>query len=430
MEASERAAQAARTSYGRLLALLAARTRDIAAAEDALADAFERALLRWPLDGVPTNPDGWLLTVARNRLKDHWKSAAQRLASDADPDEFDEPATALDPDAIEDRRLELLLVCAHPAIDRGIHTALMLNTVLGCTAEQIGAAMAVPTSTLASRLVRAKRRIKQTGIRFRIPDRSVLPARIDAVLSAVYGAYAIDWSSGPEERSGLEVEARQLAEITAELTGDPEAYGLAALICFSRARWPARRDRSGRMVPLAEQDSRRWDRDLIVHGRELLATASRAGQLGPHQVEAAIQALHCARLDDPGHRVDPTLLVRLHRTRHELSPDLGSAVALAAAVEHSDGAEQALVELDALLAGLVAAGIVDRAQVRRFQPGWATRAHLLHRLDRTEEAVEALDTAIGMTHAAADRDHLHGLRSQWTDEAVYDDARHPARPKE
>src|SRR5690606_34770910 len=132
--------------------------------------------------------------------------------------------------------------------------------------------------------------------RFVIPDRTVLPARIDAVLAAVHGAYAIVWSSGPEECTGLATEAQQLAEIVASLTGDPEAYGLAAGICFSRSRWPARRDDSGRVVPLADQDPQLWDRDLIDRGRDLLATASRSGQLGPHQLDAAIQALHCVRV--------------------------------------------------------------------------------------------------------------------------------------
>ncbi len=195
---------AARDSYGRLLALLCASTSDLASAEDALADAFERALRTWPDQGVPDNPDGWLLAVARNRLRDRWKSAESRRTCPLDIEQ-DAPVHVddLDIDAIPDRRLELMLVCAHPAIERAVHTPLMLNTVLGFTAEQIGRAFSVPISTMATRLVRAKRRIKAARIPLRIPDRGDLPARMAAVLEAVYGAYVIDWATtGPQARHG------------------------------------------------------------------------------------------------------------------------------------------------------------------------------------------------------------------------------------
>ena len=188
---------AARDSYGRLLALLAASTSDLAAAEDALADAFERALRTWPSRGVPGNPDAWLLTVARNRLRDEWKSArAQRTVPlDGRPGDALAHTDDIDVDSIPDRRLELMLVCAHPAIDRAVRTPLMLNTVLGFTAEQVGRAFSMPASTMATRLVRAKKRIKAAGIPFRIPDRADLPARMTSVLEAVYGAYVIDWAT-------------------------------------------------------------------------------------------------------------------------------------------------------------------------------------------------------------------------------------------
>ena len=174
--AARAASVAARDSYGRLLALLAASTSDLAAAEDALADAFERALRTWPSQGVPASPDAWLLTVARNRLRDQWKSArAQRTVPlDAAQDAL-APFADVDVDSIPDRRLELMLVCAHPAVDRAAHTPLMLNTVLGFTAEQVGRAFSVPPSTMATRLVRAKKRIKAAGIPFRLPERADLP---------------------------------------------------------------------------------------------------------------------------------------------------------------------------------------------------------------------------------------------------------------
>src|ERR1700730_6096378 len=192
-QAQARVAQVTRDSYGRLLAVLAAPTRDIAAAEDALADALERALARWPDDGIPANPEGWLLTVARNRLRDVWKSSGYRMT---DPlDEIDYVAQSLEDDmpAFPDRRLELMLVCAHPAISPNIRTPLMLQSVLGVEAAAIATAFAVEPSAMAQRLVRAKKRIRDTGIPFVLPERHDLAERLPAVLEAVYGAYAIDW---------------------------------------------------------------------------------------------------------------------------------------------------------------------------------------------------------------------------------------------
>ena len=251
--AAHAAGLAARDSYGRLLALLSASTSDLASAEDALADAFERALRTWAAQGVPGNPDAWLLTVARNRLRDRWKSAQAQRVFPLDAEQ-DAPADIgdVDFDAIPDRRLELLLVCAHPAIERAVHTPLMLNTVLGFTAEQVGRAFSVPTATMATRLVRAKKRIKAARIPFRIPDRADLPARMAAVLEAVYGAYVLDWATtGPQARQ-LPSEALHLAEVLARLApDDPEAHGLAALVQLSAARAPARIDPNGRFVPLA-----------------------------------------------------------------------------------------------------------------------------------------------------------------------------------
>jgi RNA polymerase sigma-70 factor (ECF subfamily) len=396
---------AARDSYGRLLVLLAASTSDLAAAEDALADAFERALRTWPSQGVPGNPDGWLLTVARNRLRDEWKSA--RTQRSVPLDAADRPALAhideIDVDAIPDRRLELMLVCAHPAIDPAVRTPLMLNTVLGFTAEQVGRAFSVPTATMATRLVRAKKRIKAAGIPFRIPDRADLPARMSSVLEAVYGAYVIDWATGPQARE-LPSEAPHLAEVlTTVVPGDPEARGLAALIELSMARAPARADADGRFVPLAEQDPSLWDQQLIGRAHEHLRAAHAQGQLGRFQLEAAIQAVHCARGRDG--TTDWPALLSLHRILHAVAPSLGSGVALAAVIAEVDGPAAGLATLDALLAE---AG----EPARRFQPARATRAHLLDRLGRTAEAVEAYDSAISLTHDTAERQYLEQRRDR------------------
>jgi predicted RNA polymerase sigma factor len=393
---------AARDSYGRLLALLAASTSDLAAAEDALADAFERALRTWPSRGVPGNPDGWLLTVARNRLRDEWKSARTRRAVPLDAADRDAVAhiDEIDVDAIPDRRLELMLVCAHPAIERAVRTPLMLNTVLGFTAEQVGRAFSVPTATMATRLVRAKKRIKAAGIPFRIPDRADLPARMSSVLEAVYGAYVIDWATGPQARA-LPSEALHLAEVlTTVVPGDPEARGLAALIELSMARAPARADADGRFVPLADQDPSLWNQQLISRAHEHLRAAHAQGQLGRFQLEAAIQAVHCARGRDG--TTDWPALLSLHRILHAVAPSLGSGVALAAVTAEVDGPAAGLAALDALVAE--AAG--------RFQPARATRAHLLDRLGRTPEAIAAYDSAISLTHDTAERQYLEQRRDR------------------
>jgi len=395
---------AARDSYGRLLALLAASTSDLAGAEDALADAFERALRTWPSQGVPSHPDAWLLTVARNRLRDQWKSAQVRRAVplDAGCDALAH-VDDIDVDAIPDRRLELMLVCAHPAIERAVRTPLMLNTVLGFTAEQVGRAFSVPPSTMATRLVRAKKRIKVAGIPFRVPDRADLPARMTSVLEAVYGAYVIDWATGPQARQ-LPSEALHLAEVLATLVpADPEVRGLAALIELSAARAPARVDASGRFVPLADQDPSRWNPDLISRAHEHLRAAHARGQLGRFQLEAAIQAVHCARGRDG--TTDWPALLTLHRILHSVAPSLGSSAALAAVTAEVDGPVAGLATLDALLAE---AG----PSARLFQPAKATRAHLLDRLGRQQEAVAAYDSAISLTQDPAERQYLEHCRER------------------
>lgn len=393
--AGMRAAQTARTSYGRLLALLAAADGDVAAAEDALGDAFERALTQWPVSGVPDNPDAWLLTVARNRQRDRWKSATYRTSVGLDPDrDIGAHLDEVDPDAIDDTRLALMLVCAHPAINPAVHTPLMLNTVLGFTAAQISTAFAIPAATLAARLVRAKARIKQTHIPFRVPDRTALPDRMAAVLEAVYGVFAIDWHiGGTESRDGFGGEALYLAETLAELAPrDAEAHGLAALICLSNARLPARIEAAGDLVPLAGQDTTVWDPALIERGAAHLRTAHSMGVLGRFQVEAAIQSVHDARRIDG--TTDWAALRELHQVLNSIAPTLGGSVALAAVTAEIDGPAAGLALLD------------DVAGQQRFQPAWSTRAHLLSALGRSEDARWAYDRAISLTTDPVQRAYL------------------------
>jgi predicted RNA polymerase sigma factor len=397
VEVHSRVAQVARDSYGRLLAVLAAPTRDIAAAEDALADALERALARWPDDGIPANPEGWILTVARNRLRDVWKSSAHRTT--APLDELDSVPTSLEDDmpAIPDRRLELMLVCAHPAIAPNIRTPLMLQVVLGVEAPAIAEAFAVEPATMAQRLVRAKKRIRDAGIPFVLPERDDLAGRLPAVLEAVYGAYAIDWQLTPQGApiESLWAEALHLALVLAELLPDePEVLALAALVCLSGARRPARRTAGGAFIPLDEQDTSRWDTALIARGESLLRRAHEFGRPGRFQYEAAIQSAHCARLAQG--RVDHHALQKLHRALLRVAPSLGAAVASAAVDGEVNGPDTGLRALDA---------ITDPA-IERFQPAWTTRAHLLAEAGRAADAAEAYRRAIELTADPGVADYL------------------------
>ncbi|MDE3173846.1 MAG: RNA polymerase subunit sigma-70 [Gemmatimonadota bacterium] len=388
--AVDRVEQVARASYGRLVAILAARSGDIEAAEDALADAFAKALETWPRSGVPASPEGWLLTTARNRQKDVARSAARHIEIpliEAPAPDLADMAAGLDPEAIPDRRLALLFVCAHPAIDPSVRMPLMLQTVLGFEADRIARALAMPTGTLAQRLVRAKRRIRHARIPFDVPDRGAMPARLPFVLEAIYGAYAMDWQSisGMTVRDSTAGEALFLAELLASLLPDePEALGLAALLSLSLSRAPAR-GAAAEFVPLDEQNPSTWDAELIGRGERYLASAHTHGRVGRFQLEAAIQSVHCAR--SATGVTDWRALRTLYSALVATAPTLGARVALAVAISRADGAAAGLAALDA----------IDEAGIARFQPAWAARAHLLAATGRRGEAGAAYEKAISLT---------------------------------
>jgi RNA polymerase sigma-70 factor (ECF subfamily) len=400
--ATHRAIEAvARRSYGRLVAYLAARTRDVAAAEDALADALVAALGAWPRDGVPASPDAWLLTSARNRLIDRARHRrVQSLHAEAFAQMTDAWADADTDDVLPDERLKLLFVCAHPAIDPSIHTPLMLQTVLGLDAAAIARAFVVAPATMGQRLVRAKAKIRDAGIAFEVPDARQLPARLDAVLRAIYAAYGSGWedATGADAHAkGLIDEAIWLARVLKERMPEAaEVRGLLALMLHCEARRPARRSATGAFVPLSEQDPSRWVGALADDAERELAAAAALRQPGRFQLEAAIQSAHAERRMSGS--TDWAAIALLYEGLVRIAPTLGARVGRAAAVAEANGAAAGLALLDAI------------GDAAAYQPYWAVRAHLAAALGRGAVARDAYDRAIELTDDAAIRAFLTAKR--------------------
>lgn len=382
-----------REDRGRLLALLAARFGDLDLAEEVVSDAVETALERWPVDGVPDKPLAWLLTVARRKALDRIRRDRAHAARLAELRvESDRAAAApAEPgfDDIPDERLRLFFTCCHPALPEEARTALMLRFLAGLTTPEVARAFLVPTATMAQRIVRAKRKIREARIPFRVPGPDELPDRLPGVLRAVYLVFTEGYaaSSGDDLlRPGLADEAVRLARILhALLPGEREVTGLLALLLLTDARRAARVDAAGNQVLLEDQDRALWDADLIAEGQRLVVAALTGPGVGPYAVQAAIAALHdeapgfdatdwpqIAALYDVLLRIEPSPLVALNR---------------AVAVAMRDGPEAGLVLLDELTVA---------PELRRYPLFHAARADLLRRLGRTEEAAAAYRAALAL----------------------------------
>jgi RNA polymerase sigma-70 factor, ECF subfamily len=393
----EAAARAARESYGRLLALVAARSLDLQAAEDALADAFSAALTSWPRDGVPEKPEAWLFACARRRLIDGGRRARTARAG--------ENVLAILSEEVEselrelpDERLKLLFVCTHPAIDSSIQTPLMLQVVLGLDVARIANAFLVSPAAMGQRLVRAKLKIRDAGIAFSVPEPRDLPARAAAVLAAIYAAYGAAWedaTSGEAKSRNLGEEALFLARLAASLLPqDAEAHGLLALILHCEARSSARRATDGSFVPLSQQDVALWNRSFIGEAERALVVAASCACLGRYQLEAAIQSVHAGRMLTG--QTDWNAIAQLHEGLLVLAPTTGASVARAAAVLEALGTQAALTALDA----------IPEASVIAYQPYWAVRGEACLRAGEHALATEAFERALGLTADRAVRSYL------------------------
>ena len=395
----------ARRSYGKLVALLSVRTRDVTIAEEALSDAFVAALATWPRDGCPNNPEAWLVTAARRRLIDLGRQrqttelAARGLALLA---EGLEELTAVA--EIPDQRLALLFACAHPAIDPGIRAPLMLQVVLGLDAGRIASAFLVSPSAMGQRLSRAKSKIRLAGIPLSVPERSELPERLAAVLDAIYAAFAEGWKDpvGTDAaRRDLGDEALFLGRLATELLPDePEALGLLALMLHAEARRRARRDVHGAYVPLDEQDPSSWNAGMIDEAESLLLRASAYGAIGRYQLEGALQSAHVARRRTG--RADWPAIVVLYDALLTLTDSPVVAMNRALAVAEVDGPVAGLGLLDELGRG---------ARLAEYQPYWVARAELHARSGAAREADQSYAVAIGLEADPAVREFLQARRS-------------------
>jgi RNA polymerase sigma-70 factor, ECF subfamily len=398
------AERAVRQSYGKLVAYLAARTGDVATAEDALSDAFASALASWPAQGVPQAPEAWLLAAARRRMID---MARRRHTREAAADRLllsVEEAVGTDPADVPDWRLRLMFACAHPAIDAAIRGPLILQTVLGLDATAIAAAFLTSPKAMSQRLVRAKRRIHDTGIPFRLPDRADLPDRLDAVLEAIYVAFGAGWP----DPNGLDARRQVLLDeavwlghvVVGLLPEEPEGLGLLALMLYAGARRAARRNADGDYVALSEQNPALWDAAAIDEAERLLQRASSYGRIGRFQLQAAVQSVHATRRTNG--RTDWGAILELYDGLLELTHSPVVAVNRAVALGETAGPAAGLAALDEC---------ARDQRLGAYQPYWAARADLLARLGRRTSADAAYAQAMLLEPDTAVRRFLEQRRA-------------------